>query len=114
MQVNKRLLTTILYLHFLNCLKKISDSVVCTNSLEREIPLDSGFKRRRFRRPVHWFRVEGRSVHKKVCDFINIRFTKQYNNFFCPDSGLAKGTRLIHHKQLLMNKFGRILCLTRK
>ena len=49
MQVNKRLLTTILYLQFRNCLKKISDSVVCTNSLEREIPLDSGFKRRRFR-----------------------------------------------------------------
>ena len=27
---------------------------------------------------------------------------------------LAKSTRLIHHNQLLMTKFGRILCLTRK
>ena len=49
MQVNGRLLTTILYLQFRNCIKKISDSVVRTNSLEREIPLDSGFKRRRGR-----------------------------------------------------------------
>ena len=27
---------------------------------------------------------------------------------------LAKSTRIIHHNQLLMTKFGRILCLTRK
>ena len=27
---------------------------------------------------------------------------------------VAKSTRIIHHKQLLMTKFGRILCLTRK
>ena len=27
---------------------------------------------------------------------------------------LAKNTRIIHHNKLLMNKFGRILCLTRK
>ena len=31
-----------------------------------------------------------------------------------PRFWLAKSTRLIHHKQLLMTKFGRILCLTRK
>ena len=31
-----------------------------------------------------------------------------------PKSWLARGTRIIHHKQLLMTIFGRILCLTRK
>ena len=30
------------------------------------------------------------------------------------DVWLAKSTRIIHHNQLLMTKFGRILCLTRK
>ena len=31
-----------------------------------------------------------------------------------PQFWLAKSTRIIHHNQLLMTKFGRILCLTRK
>ena len=31
-----------------------------------------------------------------------------------PRFWLAKSTRLIHHNQLLMTKFGRILCLARK
>ena len=31
-----------------------------------------------------------------------------------PQFWLAKSTRIIHHNQLLMIKFGRILCLTRK
>ena len=31
-----------------------------------------------------------------------------------PQIWLAKSTRIIHHNQLLMTKFGRILCLTRK
>ena len=31
-----------------------------------------------------------------------------------PQLLLAKGTCIIHHNQLLMTKFGRILCLTRK
>ena len=31
-----------------------------------------------------------------------------------PRFWLAKSTRIIHHNQLLMTKFGRILCLTRK
>ena len=31
-----------------------------------------------------------------------------------PQFWLAKSTRLIHHNQLLLTKFGRILCLTRK
>ena len=32
----------------------------------------------------------------------------------CAQFWLAKSTRIIHHNQLLMTKFGRILCLTRK
>ena len=32
---------------------------------------------------------------------------------YFPRFWLAKGTRIIHHNQLLMTKFGRILCLTR-
>ena len=31
-----------------------------------------------------------------------------------PQLWLAKSTRITHHNQLLMTKFGRILCLTRK
>ena len=31
-----------------------------------------------------------------------------------PQFWLAKSTRIIHHNQLLMTKFGRILCLMRK
>ena len=31
-----------------------------------------------------------------------------------PQLWLAKSTRIIHHNQLLMTKFGRILCLTGK
>ena len=35
--------------------------------------------------------------------------TKIFSQFW-----LVKSTRIIHHNQLLMTKFGRILCLTRK
>ena len=31
-----------------------------------------------------------------------------------PEDEVAKSTRIIHHNQLLMTEFGRILCLTRK
>ena len=38
-----------------------------------------------------------------------------YNSFkIFPQFWLAKSTRIIHHKQLLMTKFGSILCLKRK
>ena len=38
-----------------------------------------------------------------------------YNSFkIFPQFWLAKSTRIIHHKQLLMTKLGRILCLKRK
>ena len=43
----------------------------------------------------------------------------QYQFYYCsfkifPQFWLAKSTRIIHHNQLLMTKFGRILCLMRK
>ena len=38
----------------------------------------------------------------------------KYSFKIFPRFWLAKGTRIIHHNQLLMTKFGRILCLTRK
>ena len=42
----------------------------------------------------------------------NIRLYYSFKIF--PRFWLAKSTRLIHHNQLLMTTFGRILCLTRK
>ena len=42
-------------------------------------------------------------------------FTFYYYSFKrFPQFWLAKGTRIIHHNHLLMTKFGRTLCLTRK
>ena len=40
------------------------------------------------------------------CDYYSFKIFPQF--------WLAKSTRIIHHDQLLMTKFGRILCLTRK
>ena len=41
--------------------------------------------------------------------------SKSYYSFkIFPQFWLAKSTRIIHHNWLLMTKFGRILCLTRK
>ena len=42
-------------------------------------------------------------------------FKRNYYSFkIFPQFWLAKSTFIIHHNQLLMTKFGRILCLTRK
>ena len=42
-------------------------------------------------------------------------FKRNYYSFkIFPQFWLGKSTRIIHHNQLLMIKFGRILCLTRK
>ena len=58
-----------------------------------------------------------------ICAFIYIYFIVQilrcinrpyYSFKIFPRFWLAKSTRLIYHTQLLMTKFGRILCLTRK
>ena len=43
----------------------------------------------------------------------NIKNT-YYSFKIFPQFWLAKSTRIIHYNQLLMTKFGRILCLTRK
>ena len=45
--------------------------------------------------------------------FLNIKLN-YYSFKIFPRFWLAKSTRIIHHNQLLMTKFGRILCLTRK
>ena len=42
---------------------------------------------------------------------ININY---YSVKIFPQFWLTKSTRIIHHNQLMMTKFGRILCLTRK
>ena len=43
-----------------------------------------------------------------------LSFNYYYSFKIFPQFWLAKSTRIIHHNQLLMTKFGRILCLTRK
>ena len=48
--------------------------------------------------------------HYPPDNIINIIIHSKY----FPRSWLAKSTRIFHHNQLLMTKFGRILCLTRK
>ena len=45
---------------------------------------------------------------------IIIIFNYYYSLKIFPQFWLAKGTRIIHHNQLLMTKFGRTLCVTRK
>ena len=49
-------------------------------------------------------------------EFVHIRYICQnyYSFKIFPLFLLAKSTRLIHHNQLLMTKFGRNLTLTRK
>ena len=43
------------------------------------------------------------------------KFNYCYYSFkIFPQFWLAKSTRIIHHNQLLVTKFGRLLCLTRK
>ena len=51
-----------------------------------------------------------------TCVVMMYKLIKSYYYSFkiFPRFWLAKSTRLIHHNQLLMTKFGRILCLARK
>ena len=45
----------------------------------------------------------------------NLLLNNDYYSFkIFPQFWLAKSTRIIHHNQLLMTKFGRILCLRKK
>ena len=55
-------------------------------------------------------------VRRQRKQIMNSRsFNPDYYSFkMFPRFWLAKSTRLIHHKQLRMTKFGRILCLARK
>ena len=48
---------------------------------------------------------------RKIYRYINFSY---FSFKIFPQFWLAKSTRIIHHNQLLMTKFGRILCLTRK
>ena len=51
----------------------------------------------------------------RVVNVFNATINLHYYSFkIFPQFWLAKSTRIIHHNQLLMTKFGRILSLTRK
>ena len=59
------------------------------------------------------------SLHSTMCirdaKNSNLLLNNDYYSFkIFPQFWLAKSTRIIHHNQLLMTKFGRILCLTKK
>ena len=49
-----------------------------------------------------------------ITTFWSLLKNHYYSFKIFPKFWLAKSTRIIHHNQLLMTKFGRILCLTRK
>ena len=52
---------------------------------------------------------------QKYCCNRSCQYKSCYYSFkIFPQLWLAKSTCIIHHNQLLMTKFGRILCLTRK
>ena len=60
-----------------------------------------------------------RLFYRVIISFTIIIFYVWLSNFiihskYFPQFWLAKSTRIIHHNQLLMTKFGSILCLTRK
>ena len=56
-----------------------------------------------------------RQKDDNIAQQCNSTFIYHYYSFkIFPQFWLAKSTRIIHHNQLLMTKFGRILCLTRK
>ena len=56
------------------------------------------------------------NFHFAVCLEWYLKWIKYiyYSFKILPRFWLAKSTRIIHHNQLLLTKFGRILCLTRK
>ena len=52
---------------------------------------------------------------REFFQFLHFKNNICYYSFkIFPQFWLAKNTRIIHHNQLLMTKFGRILCLRRK
>ena len=54
------------------------------------------------------------SLHGPLIKAIKLFHLHYYSFKIFPWFGLAKSTCIIHHNQLLMTKFGRILCLPRK
>ena len=57
--------------------------------------------------------VDTRKYSKTILLIASVKLHYCSFNLF-PQFWLARSTRIIHHNQLLMTKFGRILCLTRK
>ena len=57
--------------------------------------------------------VDTRKYSKTISLIASVKL-HYYSFIIFPQFLLAKSTRIIHHNQLLMTKFGRILCLTRK
>ena len=55
--------------------------------------------------------VSVKATEKVTHSWVKLHY---YSSKIFPQFWLAKSTRIIHHNQLLMTKFGRILCLTRK
>ena len=54
-------------------------------------------------------------MHVRFIQIFWMNNNKYYYSFkIFPQFWLAKSTRIIHHNQLLITKYGRILCLTRK
>ena len=57
--------------------------------------------------------VDTRKYSKRISLIASVKL-HYYSFKIFPQFLLAKSTRIIHHNQLLMTKFERILCLTRK
>ena len=68
---------------------------------------------KQFRTSSWWINHPG-SVHMHELLELWLINTVYYSFKICPQFWLAKSTSIIHHNQLLITKFGRILCLTMK
>ena len=65
-------------------------------------------------RVVNWAQVCWKFLWRKLGENADPNKSHYYSFKIFPRFWLAKSTHLIHHYQLLMTKFGRILCLARK
>ena len=62
-----------------------------------------------------YYKGKNKQVHSWLLFTWGKLFNKHYYSFkIFPKLWLAKSTHIIHHNQLLMTKFGRILCFARK
>ena len=71
-------------------------------------------KQRWNKRSIKWCISFTRSIGMKVLKLSEIHNKYYYSFKIFPRFWLVKSTLLIHHNQLLMTKFGRILCLATK